>query len=209
MGRSDRGPRSAHRRRPSGLPRVGACAGGGRGACRARGGRHRGIGRRGRGAPEACAGAPRRATPGRRRLRRGRRPVATMRPAGRAVGVRPRPPVLPSARRALARTRVRPQGPPDHRSGGSRVGVLTILDWSVGVVLVGAAVAASAPRERTLLAIAAAAWLAGTLAPGADVLLTLHRGPLLHAAFAYPHGRLPGRLERGIVAIAWIDGLIP
>src|SRR4051794_1330309 len=51
--------------------------------------------------------------------------------------------------------------------------------------------------------------MTGTLAPEVAILLTLHRGPLLHAALAYPEGRLSGRTAAVVVALAWLDGAVP
>ena len=60
-----------------------------------------------------------------------------------------------------------------------------------------------------LLVAAGLAWVAGTVAPGVAVLLTLHRGPLLHAALAHPGGRPAGRAAAAVVALAWLDGAVP
>ena len=57
--------------------------------------------------------------------------------------------------------------------------------------------------------VAGLAWVAGTAAPGVAVLLTLHRGPLLHAALAHPDGRPAGRAAAAVVALAWLDGAVP
>ena len=99
---------------------------------------------------------------------------------------------------------------------------LGVLDWLAGAALLGGGAAALAARRRParhgiaaadpvalLLLIAGAAWLAGTVAPGIAVLLTLHRGPLVHAALAYPDGRLRGRAARVTAALAWVDGAVP
>ena len=99
---------------------------------------------------------------------------------------------------------------------------LGVLDWLAGAALLGGGAAALAARRRparrgiaaadpvaVLLLIAGTAWLAGTVAPGVAVLLTLHRGPLVHAALAYPDGRLRGRAARVTAALAWVDGAVP
>src|SRR4051794_16643653 len=98
---------------------------------------------------------------------------------------------------------------------------LGALDCLAGAALLGGGAAALAARRAAgrrgfaadsvavLLLIAGSAWLAGTVAPGVAVLLTLHRGPLIHAALAYPDGRLRGRAARVTVALAWIDGAVP
>jgi signal transduction histidine kinase len=99
---------------------------------------------------------------------------------------------------------------------------LGALDWLAGAALLGGGAAALAARRRparrgiaaadpvaVLLLVAGAAWLAGTVAPGVAVLLTLHRGPLVHAALAYPDGRLRGRAARVTAALAWVDGAVP
>ena len=57
-----------------------------------------------------------------------------------------------------------------------------------------------------LLALAGAAWLAG------DVWSTLvyaHRGPLVHALLTYPSGRTRSPLIVAVIAIAYVDGLVP
>jgi len=99
---------------------------------------------------------------------------------------------------------------------------LGVLDWLAGAALVGGGAAALAARRRParrgiaaadpvamLLLIAGTAWLAGTVAPAVAVLLTLHRGPLVHAVLAYPDGRLRGRAARVAAALAWVDGAVP
>ena len=48
-------------------------------------------------------------------------------------------------------------------------------------------------------------WFLGTVFEPA---LFLHRGPLVHLQLSYPTGRLPTRLARGVVAVAYVDAAI-
>ena len=48
-------------------------------------------------------------------------------------------------------------------------------------------------------------WLLGSLVPS---MLDLYRGPLVHFLLAYPSGRLPGRVARAIVALAYLSGVL-
>jgi signal transduction histidine kinase len=66
-------------------------------------------------------------------------------------------------------------------------------------------------RVGALLTLTGFAWFAGTLA-GSDIaavaatgaaMLTLHRGPLIHAIIGYPSGRPPGRPGLVVVAIGY------
>ncbi|HEX6712968.1 MAG TPA: ATP-binding protein [Thermoleophilaceae bacterium] len=67
-----------------------------------------------------------------------------------------------------------------------------------------------------LLAATAAAWFLGTFAESgvssyADfggLCVTLHRGPLLHAALAYPGGRLRHRLDQAVVGLGYATAAI-
>jgi signal transduction histidine kinase len=87
------------------------------------------------------------------------------------------------------------------------------LDATAGAALLlgGAIALRRRPRDRcgALLALAGALWLAGSVAPGITPLLTAHRGPLVHAALAYPDGRLRGRGAQLAAALAWVTGLVP
>ncbi|HET8820623.1 MAG TPA: ATP-binding protein [Thermoleophilaceae bacterium] len=51
------------------------------------------------------------------------------------------------------------------------------------------------------------AWFAANFA--SDQALYLHRGPLVHLVLSYPYGRLGGRLERAVVAIAYAAAAVP
>jgi signal transduction histidine kinase len=88
----------------------------------------------------------------------------------------------------------------------------TVLDVLAGAALLAASVAVLVRRPRNrcgaLLALAGALWLAASAAPGA-FLLTAHRGPLVHAALAYPDGRVRGRAAQLAVAVAWVTALVP
>jgi signal transduction histidine kinase len=93
---------------------------------------------------------------------------------------------------------------------------LGALDCAAGAALLGGGAfalagrrAASEKRVPVLLVVAGLAWVAGTVAPAVAVLLTLHRGPLLHAALAHPDGRTAGRAAAATVALAWVDGAVP
>ena len=89
----------------------------------------------------------------------------------------------------------------------------TLLDALAGAALLLGGVSAlrRRPRDRcgALLALAGVLWLAGSLVPGIAPLLTAHRGPLVHAALAYPDGRLRGRAAQVAVTLAWVTGLLP
>lgn len=103
--------------------------------------------------------------------------------------------------------------------GGADVRAAT-MDFIAGASLGAAGLAAwtRAPRNRTgpLLTAASAAWFVGTLgdsglsgiAAVGSAVVTLHRGPLMHALVAYPDGRSRGRFEGSAIAAAWISALI-
>ena len=61
-------------------------------------------------------------------------------------------------------------------------------------------------KARVLLVAAGLAWFLGGLV---DPLVLAHRPLMLHAALAYPTGRLPGRFAVVIVIIAWQLALVP
>jgi signal transduction histidine kinase len=65
------------------------------------------------------------------------------------------------------------------------------------------------PESRTgaLMAATGFAWFAANFA--SEQALYLHRGPLVHLVLSYPYGRLGGRLERAVVAIAYAAAAIP
>ena len=84
------------------------------------------------------------------------------------------------------------------------------IDLLAGVALLTAGLAswARAARSRTgpLLALAGVTWLAG------DAWTTLayaHRGPLVHALLTYPTGRTRSPALAALIALAYVDGLIP
>ena len=97
---------------------------------------------------------------------------------------------------------------------------LAIADLVVGWTLVAAGLAAwwRRPESRIglLLAVAGFSWFLGTFADSSiggvagfgAVFVTLHRGPLAHALLSYPTGRLGDRLERGVVAFAYVTAAI-
>src|ERR671936_233650 len=97
---------------------------------------------------------------------------------------------------------------------------LAIADLVVGWTLVAAGLAAWWRRPETrigiLLAVAGFSWFLGTFADSSidgvagfgAVFVTLHRGPLAHALLSYPTGRLEDRLERGVVAFAYLTAAI-
>lgn len=62
-------------------------------------------------------------------------------------------------------------------------------------------------RSGALMAATGFAWFAANFA--SEQLLYLHRGPLVHLVLSYPYGRLGGRLERAVVAIAYAAAAIP
>jgi signal transduction histidine kinase len=89
-----------------------------------------------------------------------------------------------------------------------RIG-LALADFAVGGVLIACGVIAweRRPESRVgaLMSLAGFTWFLGTaLAPA----LFLHRGPLVHLDLSYPSGRLPTRLARAVVVVAYIDAAI-
>ena len=77
-------------------------------------------------------------------------------------------------------------------------------DLGVGCVLISCGVVAWARRPESrfgaLASLAGLTWFLGTLF---EPLLYLHRGPLTHLLLAYPTGRLPTRLARIVVFVAY------
>lgn len=57
-----------------------------------------------------------------------------------------------------------------------------------------------------LMLLTGGAWFAGDLS---EALLYAHRGPLVHLLLAYPSGRLRSRFTGAVVAVAYVDGLVP
>jgi signal transduction histidine kinase len=101
--------------------------------------------------------------------------------------------------------------------GGGHDG-LAVADAAVGIAFLagGAAVAQAERRLAVLFLATGAAWFLGTLA-GSDVallanlgaaLLYVHRGPLVHLLLGYPSGALRSRLDRLVVAAAYLDGVV-
>jgi hypothetical protein len=86
---------------------------------------------------------------------------------------------------------------------------LAAADASVGLAFVGLGVVVwqrrPASRSGLLMVATGFAWFAGSFA---RVALFLHRGPLVHLLLGYPRGRLRSRLERLVVAAAYVDGVI-
>src|SRR5690349_1848866 len=82
------------------------------------------------------------------------------------------------------------------------------LDLAAGAALLAVAAAAVGRSRRyaTLALLAALAWFAGDLA-GQVVLL--HRPLLVHAALAYPDGRVGSRYGRLLLAACWAGALVP
>jgi signal transduction histidine kinase len=83
-------------------------------------------------------------------------------------------------------------------------------DTAAGAALLGAAgVATLRPKGRRvglILALAGAAWLAGTIEPS---LAALHRGPLVHALLAFPDGRLRSAVALAATTLAYASGAVP
>ncbi|MEA2421146.1 MAG: hypothetical protein QOF55_245 [Thermoleophilaceae bacterium] len=80
-------------------------------------------------------------------------------------------------------------------------------DFVVGMTfVVGAALVLGRSRAMAgLFAATAFTWFAGGLA---GALVFLHRGPLVHLLLSYPRGRLESRLDRAVVAGAYVDGAV-
>jgi signal transduction histidine kinase len=83
-------------------------------------------------------------------------------------------------------------------------------DLAGGLALVAAGVLAWTRASRSLtgplLALAGAAWLAGD---AWSVLVYAHRGPLVHALLTYPTGRTRSPAIVAVIAVAYVDGLVP
>jgi signal transduction histidine kinase len=86
---------------------------------------------------------------------------------------------------------------------------LAIADFAVGALLIvcGAVAWERRPGSRVgaLMSLAGFTWFLGTLFEPA---LFLHRGPLVHLHLSYPTGRLPTRLARVVVVVAYVDAAI-
>lgn len=85
-----------------------------------------------------------------------------------------------------------------------------IGDLVAGLALLGGGTVAWVRRARGgcagLMVLTGGAWFAGDLSPA---LLYAHRGPLVHLLLAYPSGRLRSRATVALVAVAYVDGLVP
>ena len=83
-------------------------------------------------------------------------------------------------------------------------------DLAAGLALLaaGAVTWARVPRSGTgpLLALTGAAWLAGD---AWSALAYAHRGPLVQVLLTYPSGRTRSPLILGVIAAAYVDGLVP
>jgi signal transduction histidine kinase len=86
--------------------------------------------------------------------------------------------------------------------------MLAWLDAVAGIVWLAVAAAGwrSSRRFAVLAALATVGWFAGNLD---DHLLLIHRPLMLHAALAYPDGRVPGRYPRFLLAVSWVAALVP
>ncbi|HSC90617.1 MAG TPA: ATP-binding protein [Gaiellaceae bacterium] len=82
-------------------------------------------------------------------------------------------------------------------------------DLAVGLLLVTCGVIAWGRRPESriglLMILAGFTWLVGGFAAA---LLYLHRGPLVHLHLSYPTGRLPTRLARMVVVLAYVDAAV-
>jgi len=93
---------------------------------------------------------------------------------------------------------------------------LAVADLVVGLVLLGCGLVLWTwrPESRTglLLTLAGVAWFLGTFASSGEsvyadfgaVVVTLHRGPLVHALLSYPSGRFESGTERAAVMFAYV-----
>jgi signal transduction histidine kinase len=82
---------------------------------------------------------------------------------------------------------------------------LTVLDLLVGLAFIAGAISSGGPlAERGLVALAGAAWLVGSLRPGAG---PWHQAVLLVALTAFPAGRVRGPIRWMLVALAGIVAL--
>ncbi len=84
-------------------------------------------------------------------------------------------------------------------------------DLAVGWTLIGCGLAGWARRPESgsgpLMAATGFAWFAANFA--SEQALYLHRGPLIQLVLCYPRGRLGGRLDRVVVAIAYGAAILP
>jgi signal transduction histidine kinase len=84
-------------------------------------------------------------------------------------------------------------------------------DLAVGWILIACGLVgwSRRPESRSgaLMAATGFAWFAANFA--GEHALYLHRGPLIHLVLSYPYGRLVGRLERTVVATAYLAAVVP
>lgn len=97
---------------------------------------------------------------------------------------------------------------------------LAVADLVVGWTLIAGGLASWWRRVESrigpLLALAGFSWFVGTFASSGihglavfgAALVTLHRGPLVHALLSYPSGRLSGHTERAVVALAYVAAAV-
>jgi signal transduction histidine kinase len=85
----------------------------------------------------------------------------------------------------------------------------TLADLGTGAFFLAAgALAASRPPGRAvglLLTATGVAWLLGS---AFEVLVFLHRGPLVHLLLAYPRVRVDGRAPRSVIAASYVTGAV-
>ena len=83
-------------------------------------------------------------------------------------------------------------------------------DLAAGLALLGGGAIASVYRVRAgagpLMVLSGLAWFAGDVWSG---LLYAHRGPLAHLLLTYPSGRTSSRITVLVIAVAYIDGVVP
>jgi signal transduction histidine kinase len=89
-------------------------------------------------------------------------------------------------------------------AGPGGLDLLTGLAW----IVAGTAVCARRPAAPAgpLALLVGATWFAGALAAG---LVYVHRGPLAHLLLTHPTGRTRSPAISGVIAAAYIDGLVP
>ncbi len=97
---------------------------------------------------------------------------------------------------------------PELATGVSFAEAATDLAAGLALLVAGGATWARVPRSRTgpLLALAGVAWLAGDLS---SAFVYVHRGPLVHVLLTYPSGRTRSPLTIAVIALAYLDGLVP